>query len=148
MIPKSGSWFSEKIMCKNCVARTAEGVLIALMIAGCASGPSSLGDQTASAAPTPDSMTGRWILSAPNAPICGMNFGGTPGAHEGTVIPDGGCPEKFFMSRRWTFAQNKLMINDRENNALAQLNFVSGEFEGHSSTGILVTLARQPTPGN
>jgi len=148
MIPKGGNWFAEKIMRKNCMARAAEGVLIALMLAGCAGGPSSFGDQTASAVPTPDSMTGRWILSAPNAPVCGMNFGGAPGAHEGTVVPEGGCPEKFFMSQRWTFAQDKLTINDRENNTLAQLNFVGGDFEGHSSSGALVTLVRQPTPAN
>ena len=52
------------------------------------------------------------------------------------------------MSRRWTFAQDKLSINDRENNPLAQLNFASGGFEGRSSAGTPVTLARQLTPEN
>ena len=72
----------------------------------------------------------------------------SPGAREGSVSPEGGCPEKFFMSRRWSFAQDKLTINDRENNPLAQLNSASGHFEGQSTAGTPVTLARQPTPAN
>jgi len=121
---------------------------MALMLAGCAGGQPSFGDQTASTVPTLDSMAGRWMLSAPNAPTCGMNFSGAPGAREGSVSPEGGCPEKFFMSRRWSFAQDKLTINDRENNPLAQLNSAGGRFEGQSTAGTPVMLARQPTPAN
>ena len=95
MIPKSGNRVSERTMRKHHIARAVGGVLIALILAGCAGGPSSLGDQTASTAPTPDSMAGRWMLSAPNAPVCGMNFGSAPGAREGSIVPEGGCPEKF-----------------------------------------------------
>ena len=67
-------------------------------------------------------MAGRWILTAPNAPSCGMNFAGAPGAREGTVSPEGGCPGKFFLSRRWALEQDALVINDDENNPLARLN--------------------------
>ena len=71
-------------------------------------------------------MTGRWIFAAPNAPSCGMNFAGAPGAHEGTVTPEGGCPGKFFTSDHWMLDQNTLMINDHENQPLAHLTFADG----------------------
>ena len=41
------------------------------------------------------SMTGRWILSAPNAPSCGLAFGGAPGARDGTVPPMAAAREIF-----------------------------------------------------
>jgi len=125
--------------------RAAGGVLIASMLAGCAG--VQFGGAAPNAAQSPDSMVGRWMLSAPNAPACGMNFGGVPGAREGTVTPEGGCPEKFFLSRRWAFEQGKLMINDRENKPLAQFNFVGGRFEGQSTTGTTVTLTPDTPAG-
>ena len=128
------------------MARAAGGVLMALTLAGCTSG--QFGSAAPEAAQTLDSMAGRWMLAAPNAPVCGMNFGGAPGAREGTVAPEGGCPEKFFMSRRWTFEQDKLTINDRDNNPLAQLNSVGGRYEGQSTAGTPVTLARPAAPVN
>jgi hypothetical protein len=147
MIPKSGNRFSEKIMLKKNVlmARAAGGVLMALMLMGCAGG--QFGGAAPEAAQTPDGMAGRWMLSAPNAPACGMNFGGAPGAREGSVAPEGGCPEKFFMSRRWVFEQDKLTINDHENNPLAQLNSAGTRFEGQSSAGTPVTLTRATPAG-
>jgi hypothetical protein len=121
--------------------RIAAAAVGTLVLAGCAG---SL-DEPAStaAAPAPALvMAGRWMLSAPNAPPCGMNFGGAPGAREGSVAPEGGCPGNFFMSRRWTFLQDALMINDRENTPLAQLKFASDHFEGQSTSGTPVTLSR------
>ncbi len=52
------------------------------------------------------------------------------------------------MSRRWAFEQDTLLINDEENNPLAQLNSAGGRFEGQSTTGISVTLTRQAVPAN
>ena len=115
---------------------------MALMLAGCAGG--QFGGTSPEAAQIPEVMVGRWMLAAPNSPVCGMNFGGAPGAREGSVAPEGGCPEKFFMSRRWTFEQDRLTINDSENNPLAQLNLTGGRFEGRSTSGTPITLARQP----
>jgi len=60
---------------------------LALMLAGCASGPSLL---SGASTPAPDSMNGRWVLTAPNAPPCGMNFAGAAGALTGTIAPEGG----------------------------------------------------------
>jgi hypothetical protein len=88
-------------------------------------------------------MSGRWILAAPNAPTCGLNFGGAPGAQQGTVVAEGGCPGRFFTSRRWTINQGRLVINDDENKMLAQLNFADGRFEGQAAAGMAVTLTRQ-----
>ena len=93
-------------------------------------------------------MAGRWMLAAPNAPACGMNFGGAAGAREGTVSPEGGCPGKFFMSRRWTLEKNALVINDEENQPLGNLSYTDGRFEGQSTAGFAVTLARPPAPVN
>jgi hypothetical protein len=87
-------------------------------------------------------MAGRWMLSAPNAPACGMNFEGAPGQTQGAIEPEGGCPGKFFMSRHWQLAQDQLTINDHENEPLAQLKFAGGHFEGQSTAGTPVRLAR------
>jgi len=120
--------------------RAAGGVLVALLLADCAGAP--FGD-SAPAAPTPaESMAGRWFLVAPNAPPCGMNFGGAPGAQQGSVTPDGGCPGKFFMSRRWTLDQNVLVINDEDNKPLANLSYAGNRFEGQAAAGMAVTLSR------
>ena len=121
--------------------RVAGGVVVALMLAGCAGSP--FGGATPAAAPAPTGdMTGRWILSTPNAPSCGMNFAGAPGAHEGTIEPEGGCPGKFFTSWHWTLEQSALTINDHENQPLAHLTVADDRFEGQATAGMPVTLNR------
>ena len=122
--------------------RVAGGVLVALTLAGCAGGPFGGATPAAALAPTED-LIGRWILAAPNAPSCGMNFAGAPGALAGTIEPDGGCPGKFFTSRHWTLAQGALSINDDENQPLARFSFASGHYEGRATTGMPVSLTRQ-----
>jgi hypothetical protein len=87
-------------------------------------------------------MPGRWTLAAPNAPSCGLEFGGVPGARSGTVAPDGGCPDNFYKSRRWTMEGGALTITDEENEALAQLKPAGTRFEGQSTAGVPVSLAR------
>jgi len=127
------------------MVRVAASTLFALLLAGCAGG-GSLGG---SAALAPDSgMAGRWMLAAPNAPVCGMNFADSPGAREGSVSPEGGCPEKFYLSRRWNLDHGALTINDQNNQPLAKLSYAEGRFEGQSTAGTPVTLSRQTIPGN
>ena len=121
--------------------RVAGGVLIASMLAGCAGGPFGAATPAAPAL-TGDDMPGRWFLAAPNGPPCGMNFGGAPGAQQGTVTPDGGCPGKFFTSRHWALEQGALVINDDDNQPLARLTFANGHFEGQATAGMAVTLSR------
>ena len=109
---------------------------MALMLAACAGveGPTP---------PTAQSdMTGRWMLSAPNAPACGMEFDGAPGQQQGTILPEGGCPGNFFMSQHWIYTQNTLTIADQENEPLAQLTSTDGRFTGKSTAGMPVTLSR------
>jgi hypothetical protein len=125
------------------MTRAAGALVIAMMLAGCGGGKFG---EPAPVSALPAGMSGRWIMSAPNAPPCGMNFGGAPGAREGKVAPEGGCPDKFYMSRRWSIEQDALVINDDENNPLARLNFSGGRFEGRSAAGTPVTLAQPVAP--
>ena len=113
-----------------------------LLLAGCAGNP--LGDTGPAAAGQSTEMNGRWILAAPDAPTCGMNFMNTQGNEQGTVEPEGGCPGNLFMSRHWTLAQGALTISDDENQPLAQLAFANGRFEGQSTSGTPVTLTPPP----
>ena len=124
------------------IVRVAGGTLIALLLAGCASNSLS-----GSAAPD-TGMAGRWMLAAPNAPSCGINFAGPPGAREGTVSPEGGCPEKSFMSRRWSLGSGGLTIVDEDSQPLATLSYANGRFEGQSAAGTPVTLSRPIIPAN
>jgi hypothetical protein len=126
------------------ISWTAGGVLMALMLAGCAGQGVSLNASPAAE----NALPGRWILAAPNAPTCGINFSGAAGARAGTVSPEGGCPGSFYLSRRWLLEQDALVINDDENNVLARFNFADGRYEGKSTAGTPVTLARQPAPAN
>jgi hypothetical protein len=113
------------------------GLILALSLAGCAGRP--LGAEKSAAEFT---MTGRWILGAPNAPSCGLNFNVVPGAQQGTIAPEGGCPGDFFTSRRWTLAEGTLTIADEESQPLAQLKFAGDRFAGQSTGGIPITLTR------
>lgn len=112
---------------------------LALALAGCASGPSLL---SGASTPAPESMNGRWVLSAPGAPACGMTFGGGAGALAGTISPEGGCPERFYLSRRWAIGESGLTITDDNNNMLATLTFSGGAFAGASASGTPVKLSR------
>ena len=105
---------------------------MALMLAACAGAPFA----------TQNAMAGRWKLSAPNAPFCDMNFEAEPGARQGTILPDGGCPGELFRSRNWVLAQNTLTIGDDQNQPLAKFKRVGGRFQGTSTAGLPVTLTR------
>jgi len=118
----------------------AAGALAALLLAGCAGNP--LGESPATALTSSVVMTGRWILTTPNAPSCGMHFAGAPDGKEGAIEPEGGCPGNFFTSRHWTLAAGALTINDQNNLPLAQLNYADGGFKGKTTAGTPLTLSR------
>ena len=122
------------------VVRVVIGFLAVLTLTACAGEQLSL--DSSAPAPADSSITGRWILSAPNAPSCGLEFGGASGARSGKVAPDGGCPGSFYMSRRWAMEGAALMITDSENRPLAQFKSTGTRFEGQSAAGASVTLAR------
>jgi Protease inhibitor Inh len=117
--------------------RIAGGLVMTVMLGACTN------DGATPPAPLQQFvMTGRWMLSAPNAPPCGMEFDGEPGRQEGAIRPDGGCPGNLFMSRRWTLTQDTLTIADDNNEPLAALKLAEGGFAGQSTAGLPVTLAR------
>ncbi|MBZ0146615.1 MAG: hypothetical protein K8F62_03610, partial [Pseudorhodoplanes sp.] len=92
----------------------AAAIVFSLALAGCAGerlsdGLFASGSQpepayTGSIRPQVD-MTGRWVLVSPGRGQCNMNFGGGPGAPNGGIAPEGGCPGNFFTSRNWNFEQ-------------------------------------------
>lgn len=91
--------------------------------------------------PPPIDVAGRWRLVAASG-ACLMTLGATPGAAEGTIAPAGGCPGNFFTSRKWTFEHDMLIIRDHKSEALAELAFSAGRFQGQATGGGSVTLAR------
>jgi|SRR5689334_13033788 len=125
------------------VVRAATGLLAVLALSGCAGDQLSLGSSVPAPAPAEDSMTGRWILTAPNAPSCGLEFGGPPGAQNGRVAPDGACPGNFYMSRRWALENGALTVSADESEPLAHFKLAGDHFEGRSTAGISLTLSRQ-----
>ena len=91
----------------------------------------------------PVNMAGRWMLASPGRGQCNMTFRiASPDAAEGTIAPEGGCPGKFFTSRKWTFDSNGLSIRDHNSQPLAQLSAAGGSFGGKAATGEPVTLTR------
>jgi hypothetical protein len=124
--------------------RFPAAALTAIVLAGCAggSGTSSFLSDRPPPGAADLTMVGRWLLTAPNAPACGLNFTAKPGATEGSVTPEGGCPERFFTSRRWRLAQGALTITDDETTPLGQFSFTGDAFEGKSPNGTPLTLTR------
>lgn len=120
-------------------------VIFSIALAGCGGGASlmSADDEKPQAVAAAEvGMEGRWILAAPNAPTCGLTFTGPPGASEGRVTPDGGCPERFFLARRWRLANGELTIVDDEGGALGAFRNAGDRFEGKSGTETPLTLSR------
>jgi Protease inhibitor Inh len=129
----------------------------AAALAGCGSDRSLLGTSeppppppptaqpTARPAPTPPpvDMAGRWQLASTAGGTCAMVFAATPGSGEGTIAPQGGCPGKFFTSRRWLYDQDALIIRDHKGEPLARLAFSPpARFEGQAAPGETISLTK------
>jgi hypothetical protein len=93
------------------------------------------------AQPPPIDLAGRWRLAAASG-ACLMTLASVPGAADGTIAPAGGCPGNFFTSRKWTFEHDMLIIRDHKSEALAELSFAAGRFQGQATGGGSVTLVR------
>ena len=129
----------------------AAGLLLSLAAASACTSTSQLGsppsEQVAASPPPlppqppPIDVAGRWRLAAAGG-ACLMTLAATPGAAEGTIAPAGGCPGNFFTSRKWTFEHDMLIIRDHKSEALAELSFAAGRFQGQANGGGSVTLAR------
>jgi len=132
--------------------RVAAVAILAIGAAGCGGGgfsglsPGSDGQpapQVARPAQPPVSMAGRWMLAQPGRSQCNMTFRAGAEGIDGTIAPEGGCPGKFFTSRRWSYDANGLTIQDHNSQTLAQLsNDGGGRFEGKAATGETITLMR------
>ena len=140
---------------RSYAARTAAALLILAALGGC-SGAHYFGakePEPPAAAPAPPpppppprpppvDIGGRWKFAAGSGGACFMTFGNTPGAVEGTIAPEGGCPGSFFTSRKWTFEHGVLFMRNHKSEVLAQLSFVGGHFEGHDAGSGAVSLTR------
>ena len=126
--------------------RASALILALLVLAGCSgvdSGRSSAAPETAAATPPQVDLAGRWLLSSPGRGQCHMTFGSAaPTAVEGTIAPEGGCPGKFFTSRKWTHDQAGLTLRDHTGQPLAQLAREGGGFQGQATSGEPVALMR------
>jgi len=93
--------------------------------------------------PPPVDLAGRWRLSMVGGAACLMTFTDAPGAIEGSIAPTGGCPANFFTSRKWTYEHDMLIIRNHKSEALAELSFTTGRFQGQpTGGGGSITLAR------
>src|SRR5689334_4418156 len=132
------------------LARTAV-LLLAAATAACTTAPQLTAAPSEQAQPPPSpppppnpppiDLAGRWRLAAASGG-CLMTLAAMPGAAEGTIAPAGGCPGNFFTSRKWTFEHDRLIIRDHKSEALAELSFAAGRFQGQATGGGSVTLAR------
>jgi hypothetical protein len=129
-------------------AKAAAALLALAALAACASAPKPEPPPVAAApapppAPTPPpiDLAGRWRLTAAAGGACFMTLGNAPGAGQGTIAPEGGCPGNFFTSRKWTFERDALIIRDHKGQPLAQLSFTGGHFEGQDNSGGTISLS-------
>jgi hypothetical protein len=127
-------------------------LIVALLALGLCAGCNLTGSSTPSSGPgaatpqpmaPPAAMAGRWLFSQPGRGQCNMNFGAANAqAPEGTIAPEGGCPGKFYMSRKWTYDQTGLTMRDHNGQPLAQLSSAGGRFDGKATAGEAVALSR------
>jgi Protease inhibitor Inh len=130
-------------------ATAAAALLAVSTLTGCAGGDRVAARPEAQAsapppapAPPPVDLAGRWKLTAASGGGCFMNLGSSPGALQGTIAPEGGCPGSFFTSRKWTFEHDALIIRNHKGEPLAQLSFAGGRFEGREPSGTALSLSR------
>jgi len=126
--------------------RASALIAILLTAAGC-SGISWPGSGAPPAvvqpAAPPVSLAGRWMLTSPGRGQCHMTFGSAgPAAVEGTIAPEGGCPGRFYMSRKWTVDGSGVVMRDHTGQPLAQLSYDGTTYQGKATSGEPVALMR------
>ncbi|MGD9847295.1 MAG: AprI/Inh family metalloprotease inhibitor [Variibacter sp.] len=87
-------------------------------------------------------LAGRWTLSSSAGGACAMTFVAGAGS-DGAVQPEGGCPGKFFTSRKWSIEGGAIVIRNHNNEPLARLTAISPtRYEGQSASGQQLSLVR------
>jgi hypothetical protein len=62
---------------------------------------------------------------------------------DGAVQPEGGCPGKFFTSRKWSLEGGAVVIRNHNNEPLARLTAISPtRYEGRTAGGQQLSLVR------
>jgi len=128
-------------------ARRTVTILATLALASCAGdrlvglpGGTDAPPPAAQQSAPPMDMAGRWLLSQPGRGQCHMNFvAASATAVNGDIKPEGGCPGRLYMSRKWTFEQGQLVIRSHTSQPLAQLSAGGG---GKATSGEPLTLMR------
>jgi hypothetical protein len=88
-------------------------------------------------------VAGRWTLASAAGGSCAVTLSGGPGAAEGSIKPEGGCPGKLYTGRKWSLQQGALLIQDHTGSQLAQLAMSSPtQFAGTAGGGQQLTLSR------
>jgi protease inhibitor Inh len=91
--------------------------------------------------PKASDMGGRWMLTMPGTGTCGMAF--EAAAVAGAVAPEGGCPGKFFTSRKWAIERDGVVIRDHNGQPLAELRMAEpGRLEGLTPDNEQILLTR------
>lgn len=139
-------------------AKTAAALLALASLCACSGNPLQPEPAPVAApAPTPPPPTtppvdlaGRWQFSAAAGSSCFMTFADAAtapaqqeAAPQGTIAPEGGCPGNFFMSRKWTFEHDALIMRDFRGRALAQLSYSGDRFEGQDASLGALSLSKQ-----
>jgi hypothetical protein len=87
-------------------------------------------------------LAGRWTLSSSTGGACAMTFVATAGS-DGAIQPEGGCPGKFFTSRKWSLEGGAVVIRNHNNEPLARLTAISPtRYEGRTAGGQQLSLVR------
>jgi hypothetical protein len=91
----------------------------------------------------PVNLGGRWTLSSSAGGSCAFTLTAAADATEGTIAPAGGCPLKFFTSRKWTYEDTGLVLRDHNGQSLGQLaQTAPNRFEGTATSGQTITMSR------
>ena len=124
------------------VALLALGLCAGCNLTGGSDTPSGPSAATPQPMAPPSAMAGRWRFSSAGRQ-CNMTFGAANAqAPEGTIAPEGGCPGKFYMSRKWTYDQAGLTMRDHNGQPLAQLSGGGSQFDGKATSGEPAALSR------
>jgi len=126
--------------------RASAAIVALLALTGCSGiglgWPGSSTSEPALPTAPPVNLSGLWMLNSPGRGQCRMTFGAVPNATEGTIAPQGGCPGKFYMSRKWAMEGGNLVVRDHNGQPLAQLSSEGPGFQGQATSGEQVTLLR------